>query len=658
MNETKKLILIIDDSAVNLKSAGDVLKNKFRLAMAKNGKQGLEYLKREKPDLILLDILMPEMDGFEVLNKIQENPETKEIPVIFLTGDNSVESESEGFRLGAADFIKKPFDADAMIYRIERILEIESLRRNLEQQVMLKTQQLEQMTLKVITTVSNIVDNKNVFTIGHSGRVALYAEEIAKRMGWSDEQILNLHYAALLHDIGKIGVPEYILSKKTALNDEEFALSQNHTIIGGEILKDFNIIDGISDGAKYHHTRYDGVGNCQSGLKGEEIPLIARIIAISDYIDLYKSERGYRSAYSDDEIIESLKNESNGYFDPKIADIAIEMLSSGFSVPRNTAQADINNDDSIADFSSAILERVINEYTEEIKTEAQKDSLTGSWNRNYIENYVTDYILNGDDKAALIMVDIDNFKDVNDTFGHHVGDQVLINLKNAMIDSIGNRGIVGRLGGDEFIIFITGTNDRKEIQTIAENILNYLYQHNTGIIGNDIGGVSMGISILGNDGNDFLSLYKNADKALYFVKQNNKGFYHFYSEGNKICTPDNVLVDANEHIEKILTFAKQYVPNNISEQCQIILFSLKRTVSTQDTEMQECFRMLHNSVCKNLRRGDIFARYSDSEFIVILPNIEADIAEAVADRIKKKFKTVSGLSSVNLYYSIYNINQT
>lgn len=652
MNTDKKLILIIDDSAVNLKSAGDVLKTKFRLAMAKSGNQGLEYLKKERPDLILLDILMPEMDGFETIQKIHENPESATIPVIFLTADDNVNSESEGFRLGAMDFIKKPFDADAMIYRIERILEIDSLRKNLETQVKEKTHQLEQMSLNVITTVSNIVDSKNIFTVGHSGRVALYAEEIAKRLGWDNERTLNLHYAALLHDIGKIGIPEYLLNKKTALNDEEYALNQNHTNIGAEILKDFMVIEGLADGAKYHHSRFDGIGNTD-GIKGRSIPETARVIAVADYIDIYKSEKGYRSAYSDDEIIENLKNESNGYFDPEIVNVAIQMLQDGFTVPRNTAQID-NNDDNITDFSSAILERVITEYTEEIKTEAQKDSLTGSWNRNYIESYISKYILTGDDKAALIMVDLDDFKIVNDTYGHHIGDQVLLNLKDAMNDCVGNQGIVGRLGGDEFIIFLTGINDRKEIAEIARNIAENLRKYNPDIPEDLRSGVSMGIAILGEDGNDFTSLYKNADKALYFIKQNNKGFYHFYSEYTK-ATATLMQEQPKEEIDKVLKFAKQYIPANEQlGQWQVLLFTLQKTSTTQDDELQERFRLLHGAVCGNLRRGDIFARYSDNQFVVILMNVGTSAAEIVAERVNIKFKSVSGFNSINLHYNIYS----
>ncbi len=179
-----------------------------------------------------------------------------------------------------------------------------------------------------MTVIANAIDAKDSYTHGHSRRVALYSVKLAEKLGWSGDELDNLYYIALLHDIGKIGIPDNILNKPDRLTNDEYNYIKQHTLIGGEILKEITLIDGIADGARYHHERYDGKGY-NSGLAGEKIPLIARIICVADTYDAMNSNRAYRKALSKDYILGELKSCSGKQFDPLIADIMIKLIKSG-----------------------------------------------------------------------------------------------------------------------------------------------------------------------------------------------------------------------------------------------------------------------------------------------------------------------------------------
>ena len=181
-----------------------------------------------------------------------------------------------------------------------------------------------------ILTFTNFIDAKDPYTKGHSMRVAIYSKEIARRMGLPEGKVQDLYYEALLHDAGKIGIPDAILTKPGKLTDEEYATIKTHTTIGNEILSNFTAIPEIRDGAHYHHERYDGKGY-PSGLKGEDIPLNARIICVADSYDAMSSYRSYRKSYDNAKIIDELKNNSGTQFDPKIVPIMITMLEDGFT---------------------------------------------------------------------------------------------------------------------------------------------------------------------------------------------------------------------------------------------------------------------------------------------------------------------------------------
>lgn len=326
-----KHILVVDDNKTNLTLVKNELSKKYQVTPVISGFQALKFLEKKLPDLILLDLSMPEMDGRETMNRIRENGRWAKIPIIFLTADSTPETEEQCLADGADDFIAKPFVPQVMQRRVERILELYELRNNLEIRLAQKERQVERVTLNAVMAIANMIEAKDAYTSGHSNRVAKCAVAIAAHLGVDEEELINIKYMALLHDIGKIGVPDAVLNKPLSLDDEEFAIMKKHPAKGFDILKNFSTIPNLHYGALYHHERYDGKGY-PIGLQGEDIPFQARIIAIADTYDAMTSDRSYRKALSTDVVIEELSKSRGVQFDPQIVDVFIGMLKNGFSL--------------------------------------------------------------------------------------------------------------------------------------------------------------------------------------------------------------------------------------------------------------------------------------------------------------------------------------
>lgn len=325
-------ILVVDDDPMNIRIAEKMLAEHFCVFSARSGMDALETLTHELPDLILLDLHMPEMDGFEVIRRLKEDARYREIPVLFLTADNDRDMEVRGFQEGAMDFITKPFVADIMISRVNRILELNRLQKNLQQEVDKRTREseerrekIERLSLQVMKTLSKTIDAKDKYTNGHSMRVAEYSREIARRLGKSETEQEDIYHMGLLHDIGKIGIPDEIINKPSRLTDEEYAVIKSHPVIGVEILKNISELPEISIGARWHHERYDG-GGYPDGLAGEHIPLVARIIGVADTYDAMTSKRSYRDVLPQDVVKDELKKGIGTQLDPQCAQIMLEMI--------------------------------------------------------------------------------------------------------------------------------------------------------------------------------------------------------------------------------------------------------------------------------------------------------------------------------------------
>lgn len=327
-------VLVIDDDASNLKMAMRILSAEgMRASCVRSGMDAIEFLRSNKPDIILLDIHMPGMDGFQTAAAIRGNERTGGIPIVFLTADDDNETEVRALELGAMDFIKKPFVPEVLLLRVRHTIDLIRLQNELSaevekqiRQVIIQSQKLQRMSTQVIAAIAETIDAKDEYTRGHTGRVAAYSVEIARRAGHSTDSQNLIYMAGLLHDVGKIGIPDAVLNKPARLTDEEYELIKSHPVIGWEIMNKIAELADILPGIRNHHERYDGAGY-PDGLKGDAIPVIARIIAVADTYDAMTSKRRYRGVMMQDKVRKEIEAARGTQFDPVFADIMLEMIN-------------------------------------------------------------------------------------------------------------------------------------------------------------------------------------------------------------------------------------------------------------------------------------------------------------------------------------------
>lgn len=326
-------ILVVDDKKTNLMLAEKILQEEFNVSMAQSGTEAIAFLEKNIVDLVLLDLHMPDMNGFEVMSEIRHNENIPvDLPVIFLTADDDKAMEMRSFKEGAQDFIAKPFVPEIMIQRVRRVIQLDKLQKNLQDEVDKQTRkaeekkkQFQRLSIQVMQSLAGAIDAKDRYTKGHSQRVAMYSREIAGRYGYDEEKQEDVYFAGMLHDIGKIGIPNEIINKTGKLTDEEYEIIKTHPSIGGDILSNISEIPNIAIGARWHHERYDGKGY-PDGLKGKNIPELARIIGVADAYDAMTSKRSYRDVLSQEIVRLEIKKGKGTQFDPVFAEIMLEMI--------------------------------------------------------------------------------------------------------------------------------------------------------------------------------------------------------------------------------------------------------------------------------------------------------------------------------------------
>lgn len=317
MCEYKSTILVVDDNLKNIQLGINILKenNDYNLIFATSGEQVFERVKEYDFDLILLDIVMHPMDGFEVCRRLKIDPETSHIPVIFLTARNDSESLMRGFELGGIDYITKPFNAYELNARVKTHLELKCYHDH----------EIEETQKEIIMTMGNVCEFKSVETGFHIKRVAETSQILARLNGLDQKTCNDIKWAAALHDMGKVIVPDTILNKPSKLTDMEFEVIKTHTTAGYDILRQSTrkLLKCAATIAYEHHEWWDGTGYPR-GLKGKEIDIKGRIVAVADVFDALMNRRCYKDAWSFEETKEYMLENRTKQFDPKIVDVLLE----------------------------------------------------------------------------------------------------------------------------------------------------------------------------------------------------------------------------------------------------------------------------------------------------------------------------------------------
>ena len=317
-------ILIVDDTPENITILSAIL-DEYNIKVANNGAKAIEIASRFKPDIVLLDVMMPGMDGYATLKCLKRDPNTRNIPVIFITAMREASDETRGFDLGAVDYITKPISPPVVKARVKTHLNLYNQNRSLEHLVSERTEELNESRLEIIRRLGLAAEYKDNETGMHVIRISFYCKTIATACGMSNEWVDLIFNASPMHDIGKIGIPDHILRKPGRLNAEERPIMERHAEIGAKIIgnHDSILLETARSVALTHHEKWNGSGYPR-GLKGDEIPLTGRIVAIADVFDALTSTRPYKEAWSFEKSIEHIKEESSRHFDPALVDIFMD----------------------------------------------------------------------------------------------------------------------------------------------------------------------------------------------------------------------------------------------------------------------------------------------------------------------------------------------
>jgi putative two-component system response regulator len=316
----KQVVLVVDDVPDNIDVLVNILSDEYSVKAATDGATAIRIAgSSNPPDLILLDVIMPRMDGFETCRLLKQDPRTKHIPVIFVTAKSDTAHETQGFETGAIDYISKPVSPPIVRARVKTHLALYDQNRELEERVRERTTELQETRLEIIRRLGRAAEFKDNETGLHVIRMSSYAREIALEYGVSNEEADLILLTSPMHDIGKIGIPDSILLKPGPLDDEEWKFMRRHPKIGGDIIGDHpsNLLQQAAVCAFTHHEKWDG-GGYPRGLSGEEIPLIGRIVAIADVFDALTTERPYKRAWPKERAMKVIEEDAGTHFDPDL----------------------------------------------------------------------------------------------------------------------------------------------------------------------------------------------------------------------------------------------------------------------------------------------------------------------------------------------------
>jgi len=330
MNEAACTVLVVDDIATNLDLLVETLKDEYRVLAALSGREALDIVySATPPDIVLLDVMMPEMDGYAVCREIKADLRSRDIPVIFVTARDQEQDQTKGFEVGGVDYITKPVSPAVVLARVRTHLALHNQNLALERKVAERSRDLYETRSQIIRRLSVAAEYKDNETGRHILRMSGYCRVLARTAGLDQEAVDLIHSAAPMHDVGKIGIPDHILGKPAKLDPDEWEIMKTHTTIGAKIIgrHDNRLMVLARRIALSHHERWDGTGYPE-GLAGEDIPLEARIVALADVFDALTSKRPYKEPWPEDEACEYIREQRGKQFDPRLTDLFLGDLES------------------------------------------------------------------------------------------------------------------------------------------------------------------------------------------------------------------------------------------------------------------------------------------------------------------------------------------
>ncbi len=505
-----------------------------------------------------------------------------------------------------------------------------------------RSRKVEQMSIQIVRALADTIDAKDRYTKGHSTRVARYAVRLAQELGYSEEELNNLRHVALLHDIGKISIPDSVLNKPDRLTDIEYEIIKSHAAVGGDILANIAVLPGIREAARSHHERYDGKGY-PDGLKGKAIPEIARIVCIADAYDAMSSKRVYRDSLPDEKIRDELVKGRGTQFDPDFTDVFLRLFDEG-----KLREEDSKIERIDVERANQILKQVM----ETVKREGTKeqDALTGLMLRYEGEQKISEAIK--DKNGCLCIFDIDNLKKLNDAKGYLAGDHVLKETGD-ILKKYEDQSILCRSGGDEFHMFIPDADKARAVEIVNELMETFEKKKETDVLMQAVS-LSVGICACKRE-DDYANVLKKADKALYYVKQNGKSGYYVYHRKSERMG-ENSKVDMNRLIQRlknsgnyqgaldvgypVFTKLYKYIKNlekRYGYEFNLALVTLESRTAVTVDEQERAMACMEQAIRSTIRSTDICSRYSGLQFLVVFANVGENNIKTVMSRIMENY---------------------
>ena len=676
----KTNLLVVDGSRTTMRYIDSIFGGYCQIHLARTGIEAMDVVEIKPIDIIIMNRNLPDMDGFDLLEKWHKERLTDDISVVIAGDERNKQQEVEALQKGAADYISMPFVPEILKLRVDHLVELHYYRKELESEIKKQKKKVSDLSFQAMITIAHTIDLKDRYGEGHSLRVALYSREIARRLGWTVEELENLYNVALLHDIGKIAIEDSILNKMGTLTEQEYESVKRHTKVGADIVKNTTFIPGIKEGISYHHERYDGTGYV--GLKGKDIPLIARILAVADAVTAMEEDRPFRRRLSSMELEKELISNKGKQFDPDIVNVAVEMLHEGYDVDEKLAQMMKQIPGDVSE-TGELMRQVVTSSTQETISELEKDSLTGFLNRRSFEEKIEKFLRKPMSYGTFFMMDMDNFKSVNDTYGHLAGDELILIFADIIKNCVREQDFVCRVGGDEFAIFFPYLDKEKVIRKRADEIMSCFAKERERL-GYSNCSVSIGIMTKYAKSNnmDYDKLYKCADNALYYVKNNGKDDFHIYASAIMDGGMDSLeqeQLDVQQLIQRVaerkeymgayrveydsFSYIYRFIARNVERtkqpvQIALFTFPLKEKSEEEVMKIQNSLALLEKAIAQSLRRGDVTSRISLTQQIVILMGANKENGMHVVDRMVQCYDGLAGEEGLKIEYDIKDVSGT